>query len=261
MGLFGSFFGQSRPQSHRPRREHVKLDADFAAVYAIGDVHGCLDLLLALEDQIIRDAGRYGNSEKAIVLLGDLIDRGPDSAGVIDHVLDAPPAGFRRIVLAGNHETAMLDFLDSRGGDDFWLHVGGDQTLRSYGVNPIERNPGRRDRQRLAAAALASIPHEHIDFLRSLPISLTWEQYLFVHAGIRPNVPLNQQTESDLQEIRDEFTTSTAVHEFVVVHGHTPAMRPTVLLNRIAVDLGAFATGRLAAVRVDSTGVEVLIAS
>lgn len=260
MGLFGSLFGQSSPELHPLRRERAKLGADIEAVYAIGDVHGRLDLLLAIEKQIVSDAGRYGDSEKAIVLLGDVIDRGPDSAGVIDHLLDAPPAGFRRFVLAGNHETAMLGFLDSLGRDDFWLHIGGDQTLRSYGVDPLPRNSGRRDRQRLAAAALASIPQEHIDFLRRLPISLTWQRYLFVHAGIRPNVPLDQQTESDLQEIRDEFIMSTADHEFVVVHGHTPAMRPTLLPNRIAVDLGAFATGRLAAVRLDSTGPHILIA-
>ncbi|MCB1498906.1 MAG: serine/threonine protein phosphatase [Bauldia sp.] len=230
-------------------------------VYAIGDVHGCLDLLVALEDRIVSDSQRYASSRKAIVLLGDVIDRGPDSSGVIEHLLGEPPEGFVRFVLAGNHETAMLDFLDSPTTDDLWLHIGGEETLRSYGVGPLVRSPGRRERQRIADAAVASIPEEHIAFLRSLPVTLRWRDYLFVHAGIRPNMPLEEQIEADLQGIRDEFTASEADHRVVVVHGHTPTRQPVHRPNRIAVDLGAFATGRLAAVRLDGTDVAFLVAN
>lgn len=259
MSFLQTLLGRSKLRT-APGRARAVLGDDWPVVYAIGDVHGCLDLLEALEEQIVSDAKRYGEVRKAIIMLGDLIDRGPDPAGVVDHVMAEPPKGFSRFVLAGNHETAMLDFLDAPAANDLWLHIGGETTLRSYGVAPLPHNPGRWERQRIAEAALASIPQDHIDFLRGLPVTLIWGRYLFVHAGIRPNVPLEEQIDSDLQGIRDVFTASTAEHAFIVVHGHTPAGRPMQFPNRISVDVAAFATGHIAAARIDHEGVDFLVA-
>ncbi len=243
------------------RRLHLSLPEDRTIAYAIGDVHGCLDLLLAIEREIIADASSLPDFAKVIVLIGDVIDRGPSSADVIDHLIDPPPAGFSRIVLAGNHEEAMLSFLADPTPDALWLAVGGIETLRSYGVK-VDRAPlGRREARRLAMAATAAIPEEHLEFLRALPVAVVWGRFLFVHAGLRPGIPFDRQSDRDLQEVRGVFTESAADHGYLVVHGHTPNAAATLHANRVALDVASYATGRIAAARIGEGRIEFLTAT
>jgi serine/threonine protein phosphatase 1 len=226
-----------------------------ALLYAVGDIHGCLDALLELEGRISADAKDVAG-EKWLVHLGDYVDRGPHSAQVIDHLLADPPAGFRRICLRGNHEAMLLAALADPAGIEPWLALGGDRAMLSYGISDAEiealrRNPRAPRTQQLLQA---HIPDEHVTFLRELATVLSAPGYIFVHAGLRPGVALSAQGEEDMLWIRDEFT--GAGHDFgaVVVHGHTPVPEPFVAAHRIGIDTGCFMTGRLTALRLDSSG-------
>lgn len=215
-------------------------------VYAIGDVHGCRDRLRALHDAILADAERADPAQKVAVYLGDYIDRGIDSRAVIDDLLADPLPGFDRVHLKGNHEDFLLRFLE-RGEDAApWLLNGGDATLRSYGVDPYagSRDPGPRS---LRAALSAAMPEPHLRFFCELRLSHVAGDYLFVHAGLRPGVPLERQDPEDLLWIRTPFLDSRADHGKVVVHGHTPASVPEVRQNRIGIDTGAVYGGPLTA--------------
>jgi serine/threonine protein phosphatase 1 len=215
-----------------------------AAVYAIGDVHGCIDQLLALEDKVAAD-GADLDGEKWLVTLGDYVDRGPSSAAVIDHVSGPAPVGFRRFALAGNHEAMMGDFLADPDAHAYWLDEGGLETLASYGLG-----------QGLAADGTVDdwIPRAHQQFIETLPVCLSLPGWLFVHAGIRPGVPLAQQTDDDLLWIRAPFLTSQLTGGLRVVHGHTPGRDIVVTPHRIDIDTHCFATGKLSAVRVTPDG-------
>lgn len=228
-------------------------------IYAIGDVHGCLDALKALEDRIVADAADTAG-DKWIVMLGDYVDRGPHSAQVLDHLTSRPPKGFSRICLRGNHDEAMLAAIEDARAIDTWAAWGIEATLASYGLNASQiaevTAPGRASaRQQLLQAY---IPDEHIDFLRNLPVILTVPGYVFVHAGLRPGVDLSRQTDRDLMWIRREFL--DADHDFgaMVIHGHTPVDVPELTPYRASIDTGCFASGVLTAVRVDDEGVRVL---
>jgi serine/threonine protein phosphatase 1 len=228
-------------------------------IYAVGDVHGCLDPLKALEQRIVDDAAGMPG-EKWIVMLGDYVDRGPQSAQVLDHLIAPAPAGFRRICLRGNHEEAMLGALESADGLDDWVGWGIEPTLASYGMSAaqITALEGRGRASSKLQMLQAYIPDEHVEFLRRLPVLLSVPGYVFVHAGLRPGVALEQQRDRDLLWIRGEFL--DADHDFgaVVVHGHTPHAEPFVSPRRIGIDTGCFASGRLTAVRVDGDGAMVM---
>jgi serine/threonine protein phosphatase 1 len=224
-------------------------------LYAIGDIHGCLDALLSLEALIVADAEGVPG-EKWLVYLGDYVDRGPRSAQVIDHLIAAAPPGFRRICLRGNHEAMMLSALDDPLALDDWLALGGDATLLSYGVNAEEiealRRGGRATRR--LNVVRAHVPQEHIAFLKDLVAMLSVPGYVFVHAGLRPGVSFMDQDAEDMVWIRGEFL--DAMHDFgaIVVHGHTIAPEPELLTGRIGIDTGCFMSGRLTALRIDATG-------
>jgi serine/threonine protein phosphatase 1 len=203
------------------------------AVYAIGDVHGCLDQLVDIEAAIAAD-GRDLEGEKWLVTLGDHVDRGPASAAVIDHVMGPAPDGFRRFSLIGNHEQMMLDFFGDPQAHAYWLDEGGAETLASYGP--------------------AGVPPAQLDFLKALPVYLSLPGWLFVHAGIRPGIPLGLQTGEDLIWIRAPFLTSQLTGGLRVVHGHTPGKDIVVTPHRIDVDTHCFRSGRLSAVRVTPDG-------
>lgn len=238
--LFGSKAGEGAPFPNQ-----LSMSAWPAVVYAIGDVHGCRDQLLALEQTIAADSQSF-RGEKLLVTLGDYVDRGPDSAGVIDHLLKPPPDGFKRVFLAGNHEEFMLDAIYGKA-DESWLEFGGLETLRSYGVDTALYRASRpKTRQRLLES---HVPADHLAFLEGLALSLQIKQTVFVHAGIRRNVPVEQQDRHDLIWIRHEFLASAPTDGLLVVHGHTPVEQPELAPGRIAIDTGAFATGRLTAVR------------
>lgn len=216
-----------------------------SAIYAVGDVHGRLDLLRTLEAKIAADAMEIGG-ECWIVMLGDYVDRGPSSAQTIDHLLTPPPDGLRRICLGGNHEQAMLEALENAEAFRWWLGFGGGATLASYGV-PQDAVGARWEtaRKRIARA----IPAAHRAFLAGLPVMLRVPGYIFVHAGLMPGVAPEDQSDHDLRWIREPFL--TADHDFgaTVVHGHTMAASVFVGPRRIGLDLGAYMSGRLAAVR------------
>ncbi len=222
-----------------------------AAVYAVGDVHGCLAQLVEIEAQIAAD-GRRIEGEKWLITIGDHIDRGPDSAGVVRHVMGEAPGGFRRFALLGNHEQMMLDFLHNPAAHVYWLEQGGLETLRSYGLE-IDYPP-LRGLAKLQSELDATIDPDHRRFLEDLPVAISLPGWLFVHAGIRPGVPLTMQTDEDLIWIRAPFLTSQLTGGLRVVHGHTPGRDVVVTPHRIDIDTHCFHTGRLSAVRVTPDG-------
>ncbi len=220
-------------------------------VYAIGDLHGRLDLFEALLDAIHSDVDSLAGSEKpTIVLLGDYIDRGPDSAGCVTRVLRLQRESWCVVKsLKGNHEEALALFLDDVEVGPNWIKHGGGATLQSYGVD-------------LAVAGLAEgwagvqeefrnkLPKEHLAFFKDLKLIYERDDYVFVHAGVRPGVALEKQLEEDLLWIRQEFLqVETPCPGRVIVHGHTPAPSPELKSGRINVDTGAYASGVLTAVR------------
>jgi diadenosine tetraphosphatase ApaH/serine/threonine PP2A family protein phosphatase len=215
---------------------------DGMGVYAIGDIHGRLDLLEELLAKIRADADASRNT---LVFLGDYIDRGPRSKQVIDCLIGLAWPGWDFVALRGNHEQIVLDFLQDAGAYDIWRDFGGDETLRSYGVKPPA---GREDYARAREEFAAAFPPAHLAFFESLPLSYEVGEYLFVHAGVRPGVAIDDQSPEDMLWIRGEFLNWNEPFEKVVVHGHSPSRQPVVKANRIGVDTGAFATGRLTAV-------------
>lgn len=233
------------PTTPAVNRPVVRVPAG-TRVYAIGDVHGRLDLLRDLEAKIVAHATQNPVSRPVLVYIGDYVDRGYESRQVLDHLIAPPPAGFDRVCLKGNHEDFLLRFLDDTSIAPMWLVNGGRETLLSYGITltaGLELGDQVSDAQ---ARLRDEFPQAHHDFLTSLKLSHLEGDYLFVHAGVRPGVPLEQQKESDLLWIRDEFLRSDSTHNGrVVVHGHTVVAEPEVRSHRIGIDTGAFATGHL----------------
>jgi serine/threonine protein phosphatase 1 len=223
-------------------------------IYAIGDIHGRLDLLIALQALIAADAARSSSLRRVLVYIGDYIDRGPNSAGVLDLLLDRPLPGFEIVHLLGNHEDTLLQFPDDMTVGPSWLNYGGVQTLASYFID-VSPGSWRDERvlRRLQGEVRRRVPRRHVEFMRSLPLTYLEGDYLFVHAGIRPGVPLERQERDDLLWIRDEFLRSPVDHGKIVVHGHTISEAPDQQPNRIGIDTGAFHTDRLTCVVLDGT--------
>lgn len=232
------------------KEEPVKLPPE-TIVYAIGDVHGSRELLAAMLAKIEATAKLEHPSNRAhIVMLGDYVDKGDDSKGVIDLLINAQTnLMFDWTFLKGNHEDALLTFLDRPSFGAQWQNYGGGHTLSSYGV----RTPTSRDDDDIwettAQALVAAMPPDHLKFLLSLTISLQVGGYFFVHAGIRPGRRLKDQDEADLLWIRRAFLNSKRSLPAVIVHGHSPDMEPYIDNRRIGVDTGAYATGRLTCVQ------------
>lgn len=218
---------------------------DGRRVYVVGDVHGRADLLRKLHERILEDAKTFADGRTVVVYLGDYVDRGPQSREVIDLLLDEPLTGFEAVYLKGNHEQFLLEFLADASVGPIWMFNGGDATLYSYKVGRTGPWSGDEALRRLQADFRANLPERHLEFFRSLGLSHVEGDYLFVHAGIRPGVAFEEQKEFDLLWIREEFLHSQADHGRVVVHGHTIAPDPDVRANRIGIDTGAFASGRL----------------
>lgn len=216
----------------------------------MGDIHGRADLLEILLGRIVVDAARHPEDrERTLVLLGDYIDRGPSSRAVVERLLSDPLAGFATVRLLGNHEEALLAFLDGEAGDMDWLSYGGLETLMSYGV-PIPAQPNDPERAaELRSALSVALPPPHRAFFRSCSLSHSVGDFLFVHAGVRPGIALEQQERQDLLWIRDEFLrVPEPMPGKVVVHDHTICDLPQDRGHRINVDTGAFASGRLTCV-------------
>ena len=208
-------------------------------VYAVGDIHGCADALDALHGLMADDAAHAPEARRVVVYLGDYVDRGPDSRGVIERLIPPPRFGAEPVHLAGNHEAMMLDALhrpDDATAVDLWVNNGGAMALSSWGISAYDDAPVTWPR---------AIPKNHLGFLLSLRRRATFGSYLFVHAGIRPGIALDAQSADDLLWIREPFLSSMADHGAVVVHGHTPGREVVVRPNRIGLDTGAVFGGPL----------------
>ncbi len=221
-------------------------------VYAIGDIHGRTDLLADLLSSIAADAGLARSERRSLIFLGDYIDRGPDSRGVIDILTSGLPAGFETHFLKGNHEDLLLRFLDDIGELPVWLANGAAATFRSYGVDVTDLHGRRASPEEWQEALRDALPETHRAFFESLRPSLTVGDYFFVHAGVRPGVPLEAQDEQDLVWIREPFLSSESEFGKMVVHGHTPGAIPVIRKNRIGIDTAAVFSNRLTALRLEN---------
>jgi serine/threonine protein phosphatase 1 len=228
-------------------------------LYAVGDIHGRLDLLEAMLSIIAKDARAHDSArQKTLVFLGDYVDRGPESKGVVELLTRNLPDSFDTHFLKGNHEAILLDFLEEPRRLDHWLMNGGDATMRAYGVD-IERLARLGAPAEIWRNAFAdALPDSHLRFFRSLKLSVSFGDYLFVHAGVRPGVPLAAQSETDLVWIRAPFLEHGEPFGKIVVHGHTPVREPVKRPNRIGIDTGAVFTGRLTALRLQDRSQEFL---
>jgi len=228
------------------------LDArgpDGIRLYAIGDVHGRLDLLEKMHERIANEIARDKVADWRIIHLGDYVDRGADSRGVIDFLIAARKRDARNITLAGNHDMGFLEFLDEPDGGGLFARYGGKETAQSYGVDGKFHSP---DALRLTWAELrCEVPGKHRAFMLDLSFSVSFGDFFFCHAGIRPGVPLNRQDPENLIWIRNEFLDHAELHPKVIVHGHTITDEPEVLANRVNVDTGAYRSGVLTALVID----------
>lgn len=223
-----------------------------ARAYAIGDIHGRLDLLRDLIDRIDADRRARPCARDYIVFLGDLIDRGPDSAGVIDFLLAERDRLPHPIFIMGNHEEMLLRILDGDVGQfRDWIQYGGYECAQSYGVEVGKLSA--LDDADGAALLRKAVPDAHRAFIRDFADSFQFGDYLFVHAGIRPGVAIREQKVEDLRWIRQGFLDSSANHRVIVVHGHTISDGPDEQANRIGIDTGAYTSGILTALCIDGT--------
>ena len=213
-------------------------------IYVIGDIHGRADLLDQLHELIVADAAANPELNHLAVYLGDYVDRGFESRQVIDGLLANPLKGFETVYLKGNHEHVLLEFLKDSDIGFNWFSIGGQSTVYSYGATHRPMN-SNRDFDSIQPLFRSSLPSDHEEFFRALKPYHIEGDYLFVHAGIRPGVALADQEDVDLLSIRGEFLESNADHGKIVVHGHSIVDQPESHSNRIAIDTGAFATGRL----------------
>lgn len=211
-------------------------------VYAVGDVHGCVDLLQEVFGKIERHRRAYPIANAIEVMLGDYVDRGPSSFEVVELLSSRVRSG--TICLKGNHEAFLLEFLQEPRVLTQWQHVGGLDTLASYGVEPSLNAP-LKVQEKLSAQLASRLPAHHHNFLISLPLYFDLGDYFFVHAGVRPGVDLSHQNADDLLWIRKDFLSYQGGFGKIVVHGHTPVSEPEIHDNRINLDTGAFATGNL----------------
>ncbi|MEM1273601.1 MAG: metallophosphoesterase family protein [Pseudomonadota bacterium] len=221
-------------------------------LYAIGDIHGHLDKLRAAHDLVEDDRAREGARDGALIHIGDLVDRGPDSAGVVTLLRDLSAQDERVVVLRGNHDQLMVDFITEppetlRQSDTVrWIdgNIGGRETLQSYGIRAWRLGA-------MHSAALEKVPQEHVAFLSRLPRSHRAGSCLFVHAGIRPGIPLDAQDPQDLIWIRQDFLNSCDDHGPLIVHGHTPSRTVEHMGNRLGIDTGAGFGRSLSAVAIE----------
>jgi serine/threonine protein phosphatase 1 len=227
------------------KKQAVSVVPPHCRVYAIGDIHGRSDLLHRIIRLIRRDALSCAK-DTILVFVGDYVDRGPDSKDVIARLIDLQ-LEFTVHFLKGNHDQALLDFLENPSTYRVWREFGAVETLLSYGVRPPLEDSDTAfldARDRFARA----VPCSHREFLQALSLTCEIGDYFFTHAGVRPKIPLDQQRSDDLLWIREDFLNSSANFGKVIVHGHTPTETPVKKRNRVGIDTGAYFSGRLTAV-------------
>ena len=243
--MLRSLFSRSRAAPASPPRV-----PDDVRVYAIGDIHGRADLFADLIARIAADHAQRPEKRPILILLGDLIDRGADSAGVVARAVDIAARPDETHVLAGNHEELMLRALDGDGeATRLFCRVGGRETMLSYGVTPDAYD--RAEFDDIAQMIRNHVPHDHLAFLRGMEDLVEIGDYAFVHAGIRPGVPLARQKPAHLRWIRGEFLEHRDPHPRFIVHGHTISDTVDERPNRVGIDTGAYASGRLTAIALE----------
>lgn len=234
----------------RRRIDLSSLDPFDTIIYVIPDIHGCLDALLQAEERIKADPLR-GEAANYVVYLGDYVDRGAHSAQVLDHLTGSEFPGARRIMLCGNHDDMFLSVLRGKSNPIDWLSIGGRETLMSYGMSPYEIARLSRKPARLTETVVQRVPARHVAFLNALPVTARLcPDYLFVHAGVYPEVPLDAQSDEHLMWIREPFLSLGPRLPYTVVHGHTIVTQPEFVNSRIALDTGAYINGVLTVMRI-----------
>jgi Predicted phosphohydrolases len=240
------------------RRIDLGPDEPLYPIYAIGDVHGSLDQLIAAEERIARDIQKTGQPGP-VVLLGDYVDRGPNSGQVLDHLIRPSELKLRRVPICGNHDDLFARFLDQPEAYWDWLGIGGDRTLTSYGIDLTFLGNNKKTRlERLSYSLADAVPPAHKEFLAQLPTSLRIGRFVFVHAGIKPGVPLDQQDDEDLMWIRDPFLAEGPKMPFLVIHGHTPQPEPDRGPGRIGIDTGAYYSGKLTVLKLQGEQLSII---
>ncbi len=273
MNWIKKLFSKSTPYAREHFPETKKLGSDLqnlksvpaipaykftdtaARIAAFGDIHGRVDLLLKIAPVLDRFAA---DTERSLleIYLGDYVDRGANSKGVIDYLIARRSLTDRKVIcLAGNHEQMMVAALDDDKEFKRWLDFGGQTTLLSYGVSPTHAD---RNIAKKRSEFNKAVPQSHMDFLRNLPTSYHHAEFFFAHAGIHPKRSLSAQKDEDLLWIRNPFLTSFADFGATVVHGHTPGQKPVFRPNRIGIDTGAYRTGILTCLLITSDEVTVL---
>ena len=234
------------------RQQSAPAGAPGYRAYVVGDVHGRLDLLQDLLAKIHAELQHHPSAKTLLVFVGDLIDRGPSSAQVVERLRTYKREGVKTVFLLGNHEEVLLRIL---GGDasliDKWRWFGGAECLQSYGADPVQLD--RASDEEALAFVRNAIPREHVRFLETFADSCAFGDYLFVHAGIRPGVGVEQQSQADLRWIRDPFLNDDRDHGCIVVHGHTISDDVEQRVNRIGIDTGAYRSGVLTALAIEGT--------
>ncbi|MBA3677893.1 MAG: serine/threonine protein phosphatase [Sphingosinicella sp.] len=233
---------------------------DGQRVYAVGDIHGRLDLLDRIIESIREDDERRGRANTRLIFLGDLVDRGPDSKGVIDRLIQLRNSGVVATFLLGNHDEI---FLKALAGDikaaRMLTRIGGRETILSYGMSLEEYQA--YDFHELVRVLGRLVPSGHVEFLSTFEDYAEVGDFLFVHAGVRPGIPIDEQVPTDLRWIRREFLNSRLAHDRMVVHGHSISDEIDVRSNRIGIDTGAFASGRLTALGLEGQDIWFLTAT
>lgn len=232
-------------------------------VYAVGDVHGRSDLLDVLLAEILADAATaQGRGLRPIVVfLGDYVDRGPDSSGVVDRLCHLPAGDIQWHFLEGNHESAMQAFLSKPEANGAWIDCGGLETLASYGVALPPGRRGRITRTGVAVSLATALPTAHQQFLDHLDLFVELGDYIFVHAGLRPGIPVEAQSRQDLLWIREPFLSAPPPRGKRVVHGHSITAQPEILPARIGIDTGAYASGRLTCLVLEEANISMFATS
>ncbi|MDG2340955.1 MAG: metallophosphoesterase [Paracoccaceae bacterium] len=247
----------------RPETSNANIHAlpdHIKTVYAIGDAHGMINLVRKAEAAISDDQD-FAPETSLILYLGDLVDRGPESAFLLDFLAVKSKTGADRMFLRGNHEAMMLRFLDDPAQHMNWLDFGGYETLNSYGIMTSVNKLRKMRNKDLVVLLQATISERHKTFMGAMVDAITSDRFFFAHAGVVPNVPLVQQTQDDLLWSRDRFMRHEDGFEKIIVHGHTPVPEAIFAKDRVSVDTGAYLTGRLsvAKISIDTESVDFIV--
>jgi serine/threonine protein phosphatase 1 len=241
-------------RSSSPRKKPRVPDG--IRIYAVGDIHGRADLLDGVLERIDADLAKNPFSLGIEVFLGDYIDRGPASREVIDQLV-ARNRTYRSVFLKGNHETFLTSFATNPSILEDWRRLGGFETLMSYGI-ALETNTNADTQAKLAGAFDQALPDSHRQFFGHLKSAFICGDFFFVHAGVRPGIPLSKQREEDLLWIRRDFLLCEEEFSKIIVHGHTPVPEPDIRPNRINIDTGAYATGRLTCLKLEDDRIDFI---